>query len=57
MAYDSRRKRASDWGFVPEKNRVRIAGVTQNFEKRMAVLSASQEVDGKVIIHKTTINW
>jgi hypothetical protein len=43
--------------FVPEKNRVRMAGVTQNFEKRTAVLSASKEVDGKVIIHETTINW
>jgi hypothetical protein len=43
--------------FVPEKNRVRMAGVTQDFEKRTARLSASQEVHGEMIIHETTIHW
>jgi hypothetical protein len=43
--------------FVPEKNRVCMAGVTQDFEKRTARLSASQEIDGETIIHETTIHW
>jgi hypothetical protein len=43
--------------FVPEKSRVRMAGVKQDFEKRTACLSASQEVDGKTVIHETNINW
>jgi hypothetical protein len=44
-------------GFVPEKNRVRMAGVKQDFEKRTACLSASQDVNGETVIHETTINW
>jgi hypothetical protein len=43
--------------FVPEKNRVRMAGVKQDFEKRTACLSASRGVDGETVIHETTINW
>jgi hypothetical protein len=42
---------------VPEKNGVRMAGVKQDFEKRTACLSASQDVDGETVIHETTINW
>ncbi|CAM6130045.1 unnamed protein product [Calypogeia fissa] len=43
--------------FVLEQNRVRMAGVKQDFEKRTAVLKASQQVDGKMIMHETTVNW
>jgi len=43
--------------FVPEKKRVRMAGVKQDFEKRTACLSASQDVDGETVTHETIIHW
>ncbi len=43
--------------FVPEKSRVRMAGVKQDFEQRTAHLSASQQVDGETVFHKITVNW
>lgn len=43
--------------FVPEKKRVRMAGVKQDFERRTACLSASQDVDGETVIHETIIHW
>lgn len=43
--------------YIPEQSRVRISNVKQDFQKRTAYVSCSQEVDGETRIHETVIHW